>query len=262
MRQEWAAARRAGEALPNTVHMLCAMKRLTRTTAITLINIWPDRRITMRRPFLLIAIVIAVIFGSECISAREIHVSKTGSDSASGSLASPYLTINKAALIAMPGDTVTIHTGTCREWIKPVRGGIGENKRITYQAAPGEKINIKGSERIISWTYEADGIWKVELPNSFFGEYNPYALEISGGWLNYGKWHHRGDIYLNGEAFYEKETVQEIKEARQSWCCRAGEEVTIIHANFGKANPNKEPTEINVRESLFMPEISGLKYSN
>lgn len=31
-------------------------------------------------------------------------------------------------------------------------------------------------------------------------------------------------------------------------------------ANFGKSNPNKETVEINVRQGLFMPEISGLKY--
>jgi len=261
-----------GEALSNTVHMLCTLKRLTRTIAISLINIWPDRnycgirlvtvemRTIMPRPLLLIAIAIAGIFSSECISAREIHVSKTGSDSASGSLSSPYLTINKAASLAMPGDTVTIHAGTYREWVKPIRGGTGESKRITYRAAPGEKVIIKGSERITSWTDEADGVWKVELPNSFFGEYNPYALELSGGWLNYGKWHHRGDVYLNGEAFYEKKTAKEVKEAKHSWFCRVNEEVTTIWANFGKANPSKELTEINVRESLFMPEISGLKY--
>jgi len=214
----------------------------------------------MRRYLLLIALVITIIFGSECISAREIHVSKTGSDSASESLASPYLTINKAASLAMPGDTVTIGAGTYREWVKSVRGGTGENKRITYRTAPGEKVIIKGSERITSWTFEADGVWKVELPNSFFGEYNPYALEVSGGWLNYGKWHHRGDVYLNSEAFYEKKTAQEVKEEKNSWFCQVNEKVTTIWANFDKANPNKELVEINVRESLFMPEISGLKY--
>ena len=160
----------------------------------------------------------------------------------------------------MPGDTVTIHAGTYREWVKPIRGGTDESKRITYRAAPGEKVIIKGSQRITSWTYEADSVWKTELPNSFFGEYNPYTLELSGGWLNYGKWHHRGDVYLNGEAFYEKKTAQEVKEAKHSWFCRVDEDVTTIWANFGKANPNKELTEINVRESLFMPEISGLKY--
>ena len=214
----------------------------------------------MRKSPLLITVFIGVIFGSEGISAREIHVSKTGSDSASGSYGQPYLTINKAASVAQPGDTVTVHAGTYREWVKPIRGGTDDSKRITYRAAPGEEVIIKGSERITSWKPEVGGVWKVELPNSFFGQYNPYALTVSGGWLNYGQWHHRGDVYLNGEAFYERKTAQEVKEAEYMWHCQADENVTTVWANFGKANPNTELTEINVRESLFMPEISGLKY--
>jgi hypothetical protein len=206
------------------------------------------------------ACVAATVPGGSGVAAHEIHVAKTGSDSGPGSQSSPYLTINKAASVAEPGDTVTVHAGTYREWVKPVRGGTGESKHITYRAAPGEKVIIKGSERITSWTREAGGVWKVELPNSFFGEYNPYALKVSGGWLNYGQWHHRGDVYLNEEAFYEKETAQEVNGAEQSWHCQVAEEVTTIRANFGKANPNKELTEINVRESLFMPEITGLQY--
>ena len=214
----------------------------------------------MRRSPLVLAVFIGVIFGSEGISAREIHVSKGGSDSASGSHARPYLTINKAASIAQPGDTVSVHAGTYREWVKPIHGGTDDGKRITYRAAPGEEILIKGSERITSCTHQAGGVWKVELSNSFFGEYNPYALMVSGGWLNYGQWHHRGDVYLNGEAFYERKTAQELIKAEHTWFCQVDENVTTIWANFGEANPNTELTEINVRESLFMPEITGLKY--
>ena len=214
----------------------------------------------MRKSPLLLAVFIGVIFVSEGISARQIHVSKAGSDSASGSYAQPYLTINKAASAAQPGDTVTVHAGTYREWVKPIRGGTDDSKRITYGAAPGEEVFVKGSERITSWKPEVGGVWKVELPNSFFGQYNPYALTVSGGWLNYGQWHHRGDVYLNGEAFYERKTAQEVKEAEYTWHCQADENVTTVRANFGKANPNTELTEINVRESLFTPEITGLKY--
>ncbi|UCG60057.1 MAG: right-handed parallel beta-helix repeat-containing protein [Phycisphaerales bacterium] len=214
----------------------------------------------MKTRFILATICVAVIIGAKGVSASEIHVSKTGNDSGSGGLDSPYLTINKAASTAQPADTVTVHAGTYREWVKPLRGGTGETGRVTYRAAPGEKVTIKGSERITSWTREANGVWKVELPNSFFGEYNPYALKVSGGWLNYGKWHHRGDVYLNGEAFYEKQTAEEVNEAEQSWHCHVSEDVTTIRANFGDRNPNTELTEINVRESLFMPEITGLKY--
>ena len=219
-----------------------------------------ERSVGMRKSPLLIAVFIGVISGSEDISAREIHVSKAGSDSASGSYAQPYLTINKAASLAQPGDTVTVHAGTYREWIKPICGGTDDSKRITYRTAPGEEVFVKGSERITSWKPQTGGIWKVELPNSFFGEYNPYALTVSGGWLNYGQWHHRGDVYLNGEAFYERKAAPELKQAEHTWYCQVDENVTTIWANFGKANPNMELSEINVRESLFMPEISGLKY--
>jgi hypothetical protein len=209
---------------------------------------------------LIVACVCLIAPGGSDIRAREIHVAKTGSDLASGSHTDPYLTINKAASVAQPGDTVIVHAGTYREWIKPVRGGTDENKRIAYSAAPGEQVIIKGSERITSWARQAGGVWKVKLPNSFFGEYNPYALKVSGGWLNYGQWHHRGDVYLDGEAFYEKETVQDVEQAENTWHCQVNEDVTTICANFGKANPNMELAEINVRESLFMPEITGLKY--
>jgi hypothetical protein len=155
---------------------------------------------------------------------------------------------------------VIVHGGTYREWVKPARGGTGESARIVYRAALGEEVCVKGSERITSWKPGADGVWTVELPNSFFGGYNPYALTVSGGWLNYGQWHHRGDVYLNGEAFYEKKTPQEVAETERTWSCRTDENVTTIHANFGKADPNLELTEINVRECLFMPEVTGLQY--
>jgi hypothetical protein len=207
----------------------------------------------------LVVVIIGTILGCEGVWARDIHVSKSGSDAASGSSAQPFLTINKAAVAAQPGDTVIVHGGTYREWVKPVRGGTGENDRIIYRAAPGEEVFVKGSERITSWKREANGVWTVELPNSFFGSYNPYALTVSGGWLNYGQWHHRGDVYLNGEAFYEKGTVQEVKEVG-TWHCQVDENRTTIWANFGQANPNTELTEINVRECLFMPETTGLQY--
>lgn len=214
----------------------------------------------MRESTCLFAAFVSVVFGFEGLWAGEIHVSTAGSDSASGSSAQPYLTVNKGASVAQPGDTIIVHAGTYREWVKPVRGGADDGRRITYRAAPGEEVFIKGSERITSWKPQADGVWAVELPNSFFGQYNPYALTLSGGWLNYGQWHHRGDVYLNGEAFYERKTAQEVAQAERMWFCQADENVTTIRANFGKANPNAELTEINVRECLFMPEITGLKY--
>jgi hypothetical protein len=204
--------------------------------------------------------VALIATGAPIGSAREIHVSKTGRDAGPGTEASPYLTINRAASIAQPGDTVIVHEGTYRERVTPRRGGTSEDNRIVYRAAPGEDVFIKGSERVTSWARRQGGVWEVDLPNAFFGDYNPYALKLSGGWLNYGQWHHRGDVYLNGEALYEKKTAAEVDEQEQSWHCRVDGERTIIRANFAGADPNAETVEINVRECLFMPETSGLAY--
>ncbi len=211
------------------------------------------------RAFSPASIVLAVL-AAPAVSAREIHVAKSGSDANVGNRENPYLSIGKAAQVAEPGDVVVVHAGTYREWVKPARGGNDEASRITYRAAAGDDVFIKGSEQITSWVNQADGVWMVELPNALFGDYNPYALNLSGGWLHYGEWHHRGDVYLDGDAFLEKQSPEEVKQAPESWCCRADAETTTIWANFGKAAPNRQLAEINVRQSVFLPEQSGLSH--
>lgn len=210
-------------------------------------------------PLLLTAFCLVLCI-SRGVSAREIHVMKTGNDDAAGDQVQPYLTISKAAAMAQPGDAVTVHAGTYREWVRPDQGGTGEETRITYRAAEGEEVLIKGSERITSWTSEGDGVWKVVLPNEFFGEYNPYALNLSGEWLYYGNWHHCGDVYLDSQALREQETSEAVKNLEGTWHADVDEAATTIRANFSQADPNEQLAEINVRESVFFPERSGLKY--
>lgn len=208
----------------------------------------------------LIASALMVCLTERTAASAEIHVAKNGRDSGVGSEESPYATISQAAQKAQPGDTVIVHAGVYREWVRPPRGGAGEDQRIIYRNAPGERAVIKGSERIETWKRVGNDVWRVELPNSFFGDYNPYELQVSGGWLNYGNWHHRGDVYLNGEALREKETPGEVRETPLSWWCRADGDVTTIEAHFGEADPNRDLTEINVRECLFMPAVTGLQF--
>ncbi len=201
----------------------------------------------------------AVLFAGGA-HAREIHVAPGDDDAAAGSADSPFQTISRAAAVAQPGDVVTVHAGTYREWVRPARGGTSDEQRIVYRAAPGEEVIIKGSERITSWQHVAGGVWKVELPNAFFGDYNPYALLLSGGWLHYGQWHHRGDVYLDGEALFERQTLAEVEKQPNSWYCQTDDQTTTIWASFAAADPNQQLAEINVRQSVFMPEVSGLKY--
>jgi hypothetical protein len=104
-----------------------------------------------------------------------IHVAVTGNDSHNGSAATPFRTISKAAGAAQPRDSITVHEGVYRERINPLRGGTSDEVRIVYQAAPGEKVVIKGSEQVAGWTRVEKDVWKVTLANSFFGDFNPYS---------------------------------------------------------------------------------------
>ena len=205
--------------------------------------------------------------------AKEYHVSVQGSNANDGSASKPFKTISAAVNHAYPGDVITVHEGTYREWINPVRGGESDFKRIVYRAAPGEKVEIKGSEIVSGWRKLKDGVWKVTIDNSLFGEYNPYQDSIYGDWFNdLGRIHHTGEVFLNGKSFFEKETVNQvfnpvpnanIKDTDGStytWYCESNENTTTIWANFHKINPNKELVEISVRPTCIYPDKEGANY--
>jgi hypothetical protein len=129
---------------------------------------------------------------------RAYHVSATGSDGNDGSPSAPLRTISAASALAQPGDVITVHEGVYRERVNPPRGGTSDNTRIVYQAAPGEKVLIKGSERVTGWEKVEDDTWRVTLPNSFFGAFNPYRDLIKGDWYEARQPYHTGAVYVNG----------------------------------------------------------------
>ena len=206
-------------------------------------------------------------------SAREIHVSVHGSDHQDGSSSRPYKTISAAAQVAQPGDVVTVHEGTYRERVTPPRGGDSDANRIVYQAAPGEKVAIKGSEVIRNWKPFLPGVWKATVPNSFFGSYNPYKDLIAGDWFtDKGRPHHTGEVYLNGKSLFEAHILDRVLNPQPNpnirdqegstwtWFSESDENNTYIYANFHDKNPNQELVEINVRDSCFYPDKPGRNY--
>lgn len=209
------------------------------------------------------------------IDAKEYHVSTSGNDMNDGDRNTPLKTINAAAQKALPGDTITVYAGTYREWVNPLYGGTSNTQRILYRAAKDELVEIKGSELIKGWSKEkkGTGVWKVTLPNSFFGNYNPYADEIFGDWFgDNGRSHHTGDVYLNDCSLYEvtsienvmnPDTIRSIRDpegTQRVWTAIVDRDVTTIYANFGDINPNTEMVEIAVRPTCFYPTRQGLDY--
>ena len=217
----------------------------------------------------------------------ELHVATTGSDHAEGTADRPFRTINRAAALARPGDTVLVHGGEYREWVRPQRGGLSDRRRITYTAAPGEHVVIKGSEPVTGWERVSGDVWTVAVPNALFGAFNPFAEEVDGDWIVYpdlsAPKKHLGEVYLNGSSSYEVATVEEVSDpprrtevtdhwtgtvdrvrdpaqTQRVWHAEVSDEQTTIWASFPGTDPNDELVEVNVRRSVFYPDEHHLDY--
>ena len=129
-------------------------------------------------------------------------------DQGPGSSDRPFRTISRAAQILQPGERVVIASGTYRECVRPERGGTGADKMISYEAAPGAKVYIKGSEIIKEgWTQDPVNVfrrpggpeanpaappppssWGYQFTGATFPDaYNPFALASVAGdraWLD------------------------------------------------------------------------------
>ncbi len=140
---------------------------------------------------------------------RPVQFSKTyyvnggaanASDSGPGSQQQPFRTIGKAAEVLQPGERVVIAEGIYREVVRPRRGGTGPDQMISYEAAEGAKVIVRGSE-ILKDGWRASGAgrggggqgraggaqvagrgqaqmqtWDVDLDGSWFGGYNPFGM--------------------------------------------------------------------------------------
>src|SRR5574340_628093 len=165
----------------------------------------------MKRALFTLAGILALAVAAR---AAEFHVATSGKDSNAGTQAAPFRTIQHAAELAQPGDVITVHEGVYRERINPPRGGESDAKRIVYQAAPGEKVEIKGSEVVKGWAKVQENVWKATLPNSLFGSFNPYSDLIRGDWFDpRGREHHTGAVYLDGDWLIEATKLDEVLSA-------------------------------------------------
>ena len=211
------------------------------------------------------------------------------SDLNPGSERRPWQTINHAAQHLQPGDRVLIKGGVYRESVHPARGGSGPGEMITYQAAEGAKVVIKGSVILKEenwqpgkgWRYngprhtyedgEEPGVktWQYGLESSWFGGYNPFGMmNISHDreWVDYRKikmdahFRRRGMIFLNGEPLEQVEHSVDLAEKTNGafWVEHNG---LRIHVRFpGDKGPGDFLAEATVKEQVFAPKEYGLGY--
>lgn len=90
-------------------------------------------------------------------------VSTTGSDFSAGTLNAPFQTIQRAANLARPGDTVLIRGGTYHEMVAPARSGTA-GAPITFAAYNRENVTIDGADPVSGWTRAGGSIYRASVP--------------------------------------------------------------------------------------------------
>jgi hypothetical protein len=223
---------------------------------------------------------------------RTLHVAqKPGADDNNpGTQQAPLKTINRAAQLAEPGDTVLVHAGLYREWVRPARGGTGPDRMITYQAAEGEKVVIRGS-KVFDPAWEPltvngrknENLVRAAIPEALFeinprlkgpGDkkiiYNPFNTPVHVSWYDDPKTRFAGrkttqgglgplvvgEVYTKGLPLRQVRGVAEVWATAGTWCVLNEGKTLVVHfMSF-----TRRAVELTVRHQVFAPELRGLGY--
>ena len=201
------------------------------------------------------------------------------SDDNAGNRDKPFLTINKAAQVVQPSEKVVVKTGVYRELVQPRLGGDGPEKMISYEAAPGANVILKGS-RVFKpqWKESKKGdaapsanVWMAALPNDYFGPYNPFLTENASkedidlmpwaaewaGKLPYTLG--RGLVFQNGKRLIQQATYEDLAKKPGSFFVEKENRTLHIHPLDG-VNPSRADFEITTQQHIFKPVAADLGY--
>lgn len=190
-----------------------------------------------------------------------------------GSAERPFRRIQEAAKRARPGDHVWVAPGVYRESVDPAHAGTAD-ARITYTSTTPLGAVITGAEPVKNWQPFDKQVWVSRIPNSTFGDYNPYTTLVYGDWYFATPNKHTGCVYLNGKALYQATSLDACiagevyacswvpEESVFKWYAEQDESTdeTVLYANFQGRDPNQEDVEIHVRRRCFMPSRTGVDY--
>jgi len=204
------------------------------------------------------------------------------SDQNPGTKEAPFLTINKAAQVLEAGERVVIMEGVYREKVAPLRGGTGPDKIISYEAAPGAKVVVKGSRLVKSGWEPSTGfrlgrpdsnagqpkIYQLNLEQLQFNGYNPFAManvmmerfylkpkpeELKPHLLR------RAMIFVDGKKLEQVERYRDMAQKDGTfWCEHNGMVVHVRLANDG--DPCAHEVELVTQEQVFAPQKRYLGY--
>ena len=211
------------------------------------------------------------------------------SDTNDGSSEKPLKTINRAAELAKAGERVLVYGGVYRETIFPKYDGKSKSKMISYEAAPGEDVVVRGSKILnanweqrkiytdvlkdTSLTYTwSRKVWVTTIPDSFF-EDGYFPLKLPNilpeehklmPWAKLVKkispyTSTRGLLFQDGKRMVQLEDYGDLTRIPGSFWVDVDGKTVHVHS-FDSGNPNNSLLELAVRSHLFIPKKVGLNH--
>jgi hypothetical protein len=110
---------------------------------------------------------VAVLTAVNRMHGASYYVATNGVNTNPGTLASPYLAIQKAASVMVAGDTCYVRGGTYRETVTPANSGTA-GSRITYQNYSNEVVIISGADPLPGWSNYSGSIWVANMAANWF----------------------------------------------------------------------------------------------
>ena len=107
-------------------------------------------------------------------------VATNGNDSAPGTLAQPFKTIQQAANVAQWGDSVQIEGGTYRETVHPANSGV------TFTDYNGQTVTIAGTDSLGGWSGNGGSVYQAAMPWDL-GEGSNQVF-VDGQMVNEARW--------------------------------------------------------------------------
>ena len=203
------------------------------------------------------------------------------SDNNPGTPELPFLTVGRAAEVLQPGERVVVAAGVYREHVTPARGGSGPDSIISYEAAPGAEVVIKGSEPLGSdwtlakgWQGIGDGtgtkVWCMPLLAEWFAGYNPFAianLPRLGAQDCFTPSPHllptltarRGLVFQDGRPLRQVSKPSDLTEADGTYWVEWNGQALYVRPR-GDVEMNTALFEITTREQAFAPSVYELGY--
>jgi parallel beta-helix repeat protein len=127
----------------------------------------------------------------ESLEARQLlsttwYVSQSGSNTNAGTAAAPFRTIQEAANVAGPGDTVLIHSGTYRETVTPARSGTAAAP-ITYKPYGDGTVTVSGTN-VVSGFQKSNGSIYTTYNDSWDLGQGSNQIFVNGQMINEARW--------------------------------------------------------------------------